>query len=471
MTSAGAASALPAHFVWGVATAAYQVEGAAGEDGRGPSTWDAFCAQPGRVVDGSSGAVACDHYHRYAADVALLRDLGVGAYRFSFAWPRIQPTGRGPANAKGLDFYDRLIDELLGAGIAPAATIYHWDTPLALEEAGGWLDRDITGRFADYAAILAERFADRVAWWMPVNEPNIVTMLGHALGVHAPGRRLGLAALPVAHHLLLAHGRAVQALRAAGAKNVGTAQNHAPVWPASDHEDDRAAATLFDTVFNRVFADPVLLGRYPEGFDRLMPGPVDEDLRVISAPLDFYGFNYYSPSLVGAPARHPEASGLLALGDGDGAEPLDLPFATLEVEGYPRTDFGWPVVPDGLTELLVTLKERYGYALSAVFTTENGCSYLTGPDADGRVADGARIDYLRSHLHALEAARAQGVDVRGYFHWSFMDNFEWAEGYTQRFGLVYVEYETQQRFPKDSFHWYRDHIARSRLTDVVSRPG
>jgi beta-glucosidase len=451
---------LPAGFVFGTSTASYQIEGAASEDGRGTSIWDTFCAEPGRIVDGSSGAVACDHYHRYAEDVALMARLGAQGYRFSIAWPRIQPSGSGAVNADGLAFYDRLVDELLAHDIAPMATLYHWDLPQALEGAGGWMSRDTAERFGEYAALVAARLADRVAHWVPVNEPNVASLLGYALGMHAPGKALMFGALPAAHHLLLGHGLAVSALRAAGAKAVGTANNHAPMWPASDSEGDRAAADLFDTVWNRIFADPILLGRYPDGFEELMgvsTGSTSEgstsvgstsgadDLALISQPLDFYGVNYYNPMCVAAPA--------------DPAS--EMPFDQREITGYPRTDFGWPVVPDGLRELLVLLEERYP-ALPPVMITENGCSYGMGPDADGVVDDQSRIDYLDSHLRAVAAAIDQGVDVRGYYCWSLMDNFEWTEGYTQRFGLVHVDYETQARTPKRSFDWYAETIRTNR---------
>lgn len=435
---------LPAGFLFGTSTASYQIEGAATEDGKGPSIWDTFTAEPGRIIDGSSGAVACDHYHRYAEDVALMARLGAQGYRFSVAWPRIQPTGAGPVNQAGLGFYDRLVDALLAAGIAPMATLYHWDLPQALEDQGGWLNRDTALRFAEYAAIMADRFADRVTHWVPVNEPNVVTLMGYGMGIHAPGKALMFDALPVAHHTLLAHGLAVQALRAAGATGIGTATNHFPVWPATDSEGDRAAADLFDGLWNRLFADPILLGRYPEGFGEAMPGPVEDDLRLISAPLDFYGVNYYNPMGVKA-----------------AAEGAAVPFDYSDVPGYPTTDFGWPVVPDGLREQLVTLKDRYP-ELPPVFITENGCSYNMGPDPEGDPAgvvdDQPRIDYLDSHLRAVATAIDEGVDVRGYYCWSLMDNFEWSEGYTQRFGLVHIDYETQRRTPKRSFDWYADLI-------------
>ena len=445
---------LPGGFRFGASTAAYQIEGAAAEDGRGPSVWDTFCAEPGRIADGSSGEVACDHYHRYDEDVDLMRRLGIGGYRLSVSWPRIQPEGRGRGNPAGLAFYDRLVDALLEAGIRPMVTLFHWDLPQALEDAGGWLDRETTDRFAEYATLVGMRLADRVEHWAPVNEPNVVTMLGYALGEHAPGKQLMFDALPVAHHLLLGHGKAANALRAVGATSVGAANNHSPIWPASDDPADVAAADFYDVLWNRLYAEPILLGRYPEGIAELMPGPVNADLAVISSAVDFYGVNYYNPVRVADPASSVPAA------PSKGIE--DAPFKTVEVEGYPRTAFGWPVVPQALRDLLVGLQARYGAALPPIYVTENGCAYDDVVDADGEVHDPDRIAYLAEHLQAVSAAIEAQVDVRGYYTWSLMDNFEWAEGYTKRFGLVHVDYDTQKRTPKDSYRWYRDLIAAHR---------
>jgi beta-glucosidase len=442
---------LPDGFRFGASTASYQIEGAVAEGGRGPSVWDTFCAEPGRIADGSSGEVACDHYHRYAEDVDLMRGLGLGGYRLSVSWPRVQPAGSGRANAEGLAFYDRLVDTLLEAGVRPMVTLFHWDLPQPLEDAGGWLNRDTSTRFADYATLIAMKLGDRVEHWCPVNEPNVVTMLGHALGLHAPGKRLMFDALPVAHHLLLAHGRAVTALRATGARSVGTANNHSPVQAASGEAADVAAAQQFDVLWNRTFSDPILLGRYPDGIAELMPGPVDDDLRTISVPIDFYGLNYYNPTVVADPASPLPASGL-------DASALGGPFKMVALEGYRRTAMGWPVVPDGLREQLVALRTTYGDLLPPVYVTENGCAYDDAVGPDGEVHDPDRVAYLDAHLRAVAAAIQDGVDVRGYYTWSLMDNFEWAEGYTKRFGLVHVDYETQRRTPKDSYRWYRDLI-------------
>ncbi|MDH2427573.1 GH1 family beta-glucosidase [Sphaerisporangium sp. TRM90804] len=431
-------------FLWGTATASYQIEGAATEDGRGASVWDTFTRQPGRVRDGHTGDVACDHYHRWSEDVTLLAGLGVNSYRFSISWPRVQPDGRGPVNERGLDFYDRLVDALCAEGIVPAATLFHWDLPQALEDRGGWLARDTAHRLADYTAVVAERLADRVPLWITLNEPFVHMAFGYGLGTHAPGHTLFMDALPVAHHQLLGHGLAVQALRTAGAERVLLTNNCTPVWPASASPEDARAAEAYDTLHNRLFNDPVLLGSYPDlsayeldGIDAVRDG----DLEIIAQPLDGLGVNYYTPTRIAAPSGT-----------------LPLPWEDAGVTGHPTTAFGWPVVPDGLRELLVGLRARYGDALPPVYVTENGCSLADEPGPDGVVDDQARVAFLDGHIRALGAAMAEGVDVRGYYVWSLLDNFEWAEGFTQRFGLVHVDFPTQKRTPKASYHWLRDHI-------------
>jgi len=437
---------LPEGFRFGTSTASYQIEGAVAEDGKGVSIWDTFTHEPDRIVDGSTGDVACDHYHRYVEDVALMKRLGSDGYRFSISWPRIFPTGSGSINQAGLDFYDRLVDELVGAGVKPMATLYHWDLPQALEDDGGWLNRATVDRFAEYAGVIGERLADRVEHWVPVNEPNVVMNLGYATGVHAPGKVLMFDALPVAHHLLLAHGRAAMALREAGAASVGCANNHSPMWPASEDDADVGATKLFDQLWNDLFAGPMLLGRYPIDLADLMeeyalPG----DLATIRQPLDFYGVNYYNPMRIAA-------------ADDD----APMPFEFRDIVGYDTTDFGWPVVPDGLREWLITMRARFRAALPPILVTESGCAYNMGPDADGVVDDQLRIDYLDEHLRAIADAIRIGVDVRGYYVWSLLDNFEWAEGYTKRFGLVHVDFDTQVRTPKRSFEWYAQVIAAHR---------
>ncbi|MGW7076213.1 GH1 family beta-glucosidase [Streptomyces sp. NPDC054866] len=437
----------PRDFLWGVSTSAHQIEGAVGE--RGPSVWDAFTAVPGRVKDGTTAAVACDHYHRYREDVALIRELGVGAYRFSVSWPRVLPSGAGEVSAKGLDFYDRLVDELCSAGVSPVPTLFHWDTPLALADEGGWLRRDTAERFAEYAGVVAARIGDRAKKWITLNEPAEHTLLGHALGQHAPGEQLMFDALPVAHHQLLAHGLAVRALRAAGVTDIGIANSHGPTWPASPSAEDTEAADFYDVLLNRLFADPLILGLYPDGIGELMPGgDIEADLKVIAEPVDWYGINFYQPTKVGAPLPDStEFSGLTL--------PPELPFSPRELEGHPVTDFGWPVVPESLTELLTGFRDRYGDRLPPLVITENGCSY------EG-IDDQRRIDYLDGHLRALHRVLEEGVDVRGYFVWSLMDNFEWAEGYRQRFGLVHVDYSTLERTPKASYAWLREALRAQR---------
>ena len=442
----------PEGFLWGVSTSAFQIEGAVDADGRGPATWDAFTAEAGRVKDGSTARVATDHYHRWREDIALMSDLGVGAYRFSVAWPRVLPTGGGALNTAGLDFYDRLVDGLVEAGIAPVVTLYHWDHPLPVEEQGGWLSRDTARLYADYADAVAARLGDRVAHWITLNEPAELTLLGYGLGEHAPGKRLLFDALPVAHHQLLGHGLAVQALRARGARSIGIANSHGPVWPVSDGEKDTEAAELYDVLTNRMFADPLLLGSYPdEALAAMMPGPVDEDLKTISEPLDWYGINYYQPTLVGAPDHEWQAAEYAGI-----EIPAELPFGIREIPDRERTGFGWAVVPEGLSETLRTFRDRYGDRLPPVMITENGCSYPEKTD------DARRIAFLDGHLRELRAAMDDGIDVRGWFVWSLMDNFEWAEGNAQRFGLVHVDYETLERTPKDSYRWLRGELLRQR---------
>ncbi|HSU71186.1 MAG TPA: GH1 family beta-glucosidase [Micrococcaceae bacterium] len=459
---------LPPGFVLGVATAAFQVEGGTHDGGRGPSGWDDFSQQDGRILNADTADVACDHYHRVDEDIALMRDLGVDSYRFSLSWPRIQPDGSGPVNQAGLDFYDRLVDCLLAAGISPMVTLYHWDTPLPLERAGGWLERGTAERFGEFAGLAGSALGDRVDRWVTVNEPASVTLNGYGLGVHAPGKSLLFGALAAAHHQLLAHGLAVRALRSAGIRgSVGITNVHSPVVPADPASlEDNLFAQLFDLIQNRVFADPVLLGRYPEVpgflaafFEPLLEAPA-ADLQVINEPLDFYGLNYYFPTRIAA------GSGGGVGPDGGlpgaaGAAVAELPFRLASWPEYPQTGFGWPVAPDHFPVVLAQLQERYGEALPPVIITENGASFPDRPAADGSVADAERSGYIAAHLAAaLGAVRpggpAEGLDLRGYYVWSLLDNFEWAAGYSQRFGLVHVDFDTLKRTPKDSYFWLRD---------------
>ncbi|HEX8631855.1 MAG TPA: GH1 family beta-glucosidase [Catenuloplanes sp.] len=467
MTSSdtGPRTEFPAGFLWGAATAAYQIEGAARDDGRGPSTWDTFSRTPGRVVAGHTGDVACDHYHRYPADVALMADLGLGAYRFSVAWPRIQPDGSGPVNPRGLDFYDRLVDELGARGIEPVVTLYHWDLPQSLEDRGGWTNRDTAALFADYAEIVYARLGDRVRTWTTLNEPWCSAYLGYGSGLHAPGRQDPAATFAAVHHLLLGHGLAVQALRAAGAGTVGITLNPAAVAPADPSSPaDVAAARVVDGLQNRIFLDPMLAGGYPADVlahisrftDPTWIRPGDEKL--IGQPIDVLGVNYYAPTYV---AARPGATG------GGPAYPGTEGIEFLPPSG-PVTDMGWQIEPAGLTRLLERLASDYPGI--PMMITENGAAFPDGPTDDpDRVADLDRVRYLDGHLRAAHDAIANGVDLRGYFVWSLLDNFEWAEGYGKRFGIVHVDYRTQRRTLKDSARFYREVIRRNGLAAPPGR--
>ena len=454
---------LPAQFRFGVSTSATQIEGAAREDGRGTSIWDSFADHPGHILDGSTPTVAADHYHRYREDVELIAELGVDDYRFSIAWPRIVPDGDGEINTAGLDFYDRLVDALLEKGVRPVPTLYHWDLPLTLQHQGGWMTRNTAHAFARYTEKVAERLSDRVTTWLTLNEMSVHTLYGHALTEHAPGLGLVLDALPAAHHQLLGHGLAVQALRAAGATTIGVPSQHFPVVPASTNDDDVFAATMFETLTNWLFSDPILLGTYPSDEIRQMiraginrtEGELDDDLATISQPLDMYGVNYYEPTRIAAPRTDRDSRGVLEVDIPDG-----LPFAPVAIEGVERTDFGWAVVPSGLTDILITLRDRYPQ-LPPLIVTESGASYHDRPDENGAVHDERRIRFLEGHLGAVRHAIAAGVDVRGFYVWSILDNFEWAAGYREQFGLVFVDWTTLERTRKDSWFWYRDTITAS----------
>ncbi|MEM6431686.1 MAG: GH1 family beta-glucosidase [Deinococcota bacterium] len=435
----------PETFEWGTATAAYQIEGAATEDGRGASIWDTFSATPGKVFQGHTGAVACDHYHRWQTDLDLLSDLGVTAYRFSTAWPRILPRGYGTVNSKGLDFYDQLIDGLLARNIKPFVTLYHWDLPQVLEDRGGWRNPDISEIFCEYAHAVAERLAGRAFAYATMNEPWCIASLGHELGEHAPGLQDRQAALTAAHNVLLAHGKALPVLREhAPSSQLGIVLNLMPSYPASDSDDDIAAARAFDGWFNRWYLDPLLTGEYPQdawqSYGNDVPDVASQDAAIISKPLDFLGVNYYTRALVryNPQAAFPFAHALAP--DDPARDPADY------------TDMGWEVYPDGLYDLLTDLAKRDN--LPPLYITENGAAYPDELRADA-VEDSARVAYYDQHLAALANALADGVDVRGYFAWSLMDNFEWAHGYSKRFGLYYVDYDTQVRLPKDSATWYQ----------------
>ncbi|GAA1971907.1 GH1 family beta-glucosidase [Catenulispora subtropica] len=458
--------AFPADFLWGAATAAYQIEGAAFDGGRTASIWDTFSRVPGKVVNGDTGDIAADHYHRFRDDVALMAGLGLSAYRFSLSWSRIQPGGEGAPNVTGLDFYSRLVDELLAKDIQPVATLYHWDLPQELEDAGGWGSRVTSERFAEYAAIAAERLGDRVELWTTLNEPWCSAFLGYASGVHAPGRHEPEVALRAAHHLNLAHGLGVQALRAtlpAGAR-VALTLNPAEVRPLSQDPVDLDAARRVDALQNRIFLDPVLRGRYPEDLLRDTAHVTDwsfvqdGDLAAVSQPLDLLGVNYYNPVVVGAAVDGAEVErGVDGHGASDyspwvGSESLRF----VRMPGEP-TAMGWPIDASGLRDLLLRIHEDYGPIPIAI--TENGAAFHDYIGPDGEVRDPRRVEYLRSHLVAVHEAIEAGVDVRGYFCWSLLDNFEWSYGYSRRFGVVHVDYATQRRTVKASGNWYAGVIA------------
>ncbi len=436
-------NAFPADFVWGASTSSYQIEGAVDADGRGKSIWDIFCHTPGRVKGGDTGDVACDHYHRWPEDVEWLARGGFSAYRFSSAWPRSLPAGVGAVEQRGLDFYDRLVDGLLARGVKPWLWLYHWDLPQALQDQGGWLKRDIAEKFADYARIVARRLADRVEHWAMFNEANVHALFGHGVGSHAPG----LAGLPnmlaAIHHQNLAQGRALQALRAEHSQlRLGTVINLQPARPSSDRDEDRRAAERFDALWNGAMLDPLFKGSYPAAIAAEF-GPLIAagDLPTIQQPIDFFGVNYYAPMYVADAPQN-------LLGAWFGAVPAGTRF----------TSFGWPIDPSGLTDELHRLRDHYGNP--EMYVTENGACYDDPLAADGSVHDDDRVAYLRDHLAAVRRALADGVNLRGYFVWSLIDNFEWAEGYSRRFGVVHVDFATQKRTPKASFAYLADTIRR-----------
>jgi beta-glucosidase len=435
----------PETFLWGSATSAYQVEGSPLADGAGPSIWHRFTRTPGLVRDGDTGDLACDQYRRYADDVALMKRLGMNAYRFSISWSRVLPQGRGTVNAKGLDHYERLVDTLLANAIVPAPTLFHWDLPAALDDRGGWLNPDIAHWFADYASVVFRRLDDRVSMWATLNEPWVVTDGGYLHGVLAPGHRSIFVAPIAAHHLLRAHATAVQAYRAIGRHRIGIVVNLEPKYSASDSDDDRAAAARAHAYMNRQYLDPVFLGRYPKElaqiFGEAWPDWPAGEVEFIRQPVDFVGVNYYTRNVT----RFDAASWPLH------AAPVRQKRATY-------TETGWEVFAQGLTDTLTWVKDRYGNP--AIYVTENGAAFFDPPVVDGdRLADPLRIDYLRRHLEALHAACRAGADVRGYFAWSLLDNFEWSLGYSKRFGLVHVDFESQRRTPKDSARFYSRIIA------------
>ena len=434
------AESFPEGFLWGASTAAYQIEGAVNEDGRGPSIWDVFCGLPGKIVDEETGEVACDHYHRWPEDVALMRELGLGAYRLSTAWPRLLPEGRGPVNEKGAAFYDRLVDAVLGAGIEPWICLYHWDLPQALEYRGGWQNRDTAFWFAEYAQATVRLLGDRVGHWATFNEPNAAAVLGYGEGRHAPGIRGRASALKAIHVMNLAHGLGVAAIRGERAGlMLGNIYNFHPREPASEREEDAIAAQMLDALWNRSFPDPQLLGRYPEPLAAEIEALIEPgDLDTVKQQLDYFAFNHYTRTRVRRDPDHPFEVGTLP-----------------PPPGAKVTDMGWEVAPDALLMVLLEVKQRYSGDLP-VYILESGAAFADSVDADGRIRDADRIAYIRDYLGAVLDAIGKGVPVRGYFVWSLLDNFEWTFGYEKRFGLVHVDYGTLERRPKDSFRFYAE---------------
>jgi beta-glucosidase len=448
LTDAELARQFPAAFLWGAATASYQIEGAAREDGRGLSVWDEFAATPGKVAGGDTGEIALDHYHLMPEDVKLMKQIGLDAYRFSIAWPRILPDGQGKVNEKGLDFYDRLVDTLLAHDIRPFATLYHWDLPLTLHQQGGWLNRDTAYAFADYAEIVVKRLGDRVADWTTHNEPWCAAYLGYGIGIHAPGLKDRQSALVAGHHLLLSHGLAVPCIRAhsVAAAQVGISLNFTPAYPADDRPETLRDLALYDAFSTRWLLDPLYRGSYPEHLFEalgLNPPPIQPgDMEIISTPIEFLGINNYSRAVV----------------IGQPTPPLADQCKTLSpVPGACYTDMAWEIYPQALTDLLVRLHSEYH--VPALYVTENGAAFADTWNGDDRIEDAGRIDYLRRYIQASARAIEQGAPLRGYFTWSLMDNFEWAEGYSKRFGIIYIDYPTQRRIIKDSGHWYSSLIS------------
>jgi beta-glucosidase len=464
-------SQFPADFAWGTATASYQIEGAATEDGRGPSIWDTFTRAPGAIADGSTGDVATDHYHRVDEDIALMADLGVNSYRFSIAWPRIQANGTGAGNQRGLDFYKRLSEGLLARGITPYATLYHWDLPQALEDNGGWLNRDTAYRFADYAGLVADALGGLVHNWITLNEPWCSAFLGYAAGIHAPGKREGTEAFHAVHHLLLGHGLATQAMRdIVPEAQIGLTLNLYSVQAASGSAADIDAARRIDGLQNRLFLDPVLLGSYPAdviddlGQNDWLAAQPSSDAQIIATPLDFLGVNYYSRHTVAAaatlePDQQPEADASASANPG--SESVRFVNA-----GEPQTAMEWPIVPEGLVEVLRFVEDRQPGL--PTYITENGSAWEDVPDVNGYVDDQDRLDYLQSHLGACADALAEGLPLAGYFAWSLMDNFEWAMGYSRRFGITYVDYPTQRRTLKRSGRWFGQFLQSDEAHAVAS---
>ncbi len=443
-------NSFPTDFLWGAATSAYQVEGSPLADGAGPSIWHRFSHTPGLVANGETGDVACDHYHRYESDIALMRQLGLNAYRFSISWSRVLPEGKGRVNEKGVDFYRRLVDSLRAAAIQPVITLYHWDLPAALDDRGGWLNGDIAQWFADYAKVVFRALGDREPFWATLNEPWVVTDGGYLHGPLAPGHRNWFETPIASHNLLRAHGAAVSACRAMGNGRIGIVVNLEPKYPASERDEDRQATARADAYMNRQYLDPIFLGSYPAEmpplFGEAWPQCRDSDFKEIRQPIDFLGVNYYTRGIT----KH-DPKKMIERAD------------RVKNSRAAYTETGWEVFPQGLTDILVWVRERYGRM--PLYITENGAAFYDPPTAEGTVEDPLRVDYLRKHLRAAREAMQHGVDLRGYFVWSLLDNFEWALGYSKRFGIIHVDFETQKRTMKASAKFYAD-VIRSRGADL-----
>lgn len=440
----------PDRFLWGAATASYQIEGGYNEDGRGESIWDRFCREPGNILNGDTGDVACDHYHRWRDDIKLMKRIGLKAYRFSISWPRILPQGKGVINQHGLDFYDRFVDGLLSVGIEPFVTLYHWDLPQTIQEEGGWVNRETVYHFKEYVTEVSKRLGDRVSHWITHNEPHVVTFLGHESGEHAPGIKDIATALQVSHHLLLSHGEAVQVFRENKNKRtrVGISLNLSPVYPSSQKDEDKKAAKRYDGYLNRWFLEPIFKGIYPEDmitwYGDKVPKTNTKDMNTISRKIDFLGINYYCRSVVKANSK----GGFLKA---NRVKPEDSEF----------TEMNWEIYPEGLYQILNRIHNDYHAPV--IYITENGAAFVDEVDRNGEVDDPRRVNYLREHLHQAHKAIQDGVKLSGYFIWSLMDNFEWTLGYSKRFGLIYVDYPTQKRIIKRSGLWYRKVMEKNGL--------
>jgi len=435
----------PRDFTWGVAASAYQIEGAWDEDGKGESIWDRFSHTPGKVMNSDTGNTACDHYHRYAQDVALMKELGVKAYRFSVSWPRVFPKGKGVVNNAGLDFYKRLVDELLQAGIEPWICLHHWDFPQALQNEGGWTNPANVQYFADYAGLLAQELGGDAKRWIIFNEPRCIAWLGYLTGIHAPGEKDMQLAVKVSHHLMLAQGKAIQTLRDSDRNfHVGTVVDLNALRPFSDDQKDEEATDRFDQFWNRWFVDPLFEGAYPQLAEKIGLKPTKDDMELIKQPLDFLGVNYYTRVTISYD------------------DSVLLTRAKEVHKKTPTTEMGWEIYPNGLYEVLMRFRTEYGNPL--LYVTENGAAFEDNVTRSGEVQDDDRIAYLRDHIASAYQALRDGVNLKGYFTWTLMDNFEWAEGYSKRFGLVHTDRQTLKRTPKKSFRWYKDIIANNGIT-------